>query len=55
MFSSIRSYRKINKLHERYLRLWHNDNILCYDELLSKQDLVNIHIIIIRELIIEIF
>ena len=44
MFSSIRSYRKINKLHERSLRLCHNDYTSSYDELLNKQDLVNIHV-----------
>ena len=55
MFSSIRSYRKINKLYERSLRLCHNDYTLNYDELLSKQDLVNIHIRNIQPLMIEIF
>ena len=43
MFSSIRSYRKINKLHERSLRLCHNGYTSSYDELSSKQVLVNIH------------
>ena len=55
IFSSIGSYRKINKLHERSLRLCHNDCILSYDKLLSKQDLVNIHIRNIQQLMIEIF
>ena len=55
MFSSIRSYRKINKLHERSLRLCHNDYTSSYDELLSKQDLVNIHVRNIQQLMIEIF
>ena len=54
-FSSIRSYRKISKLHERSLRLCHNDYTSSYDELLSKQDLVNIHIRNIQQLMIEIF
>ena len=39
MFSSIRTYRKINKLHERPLRLCHNDYTSSYDKILSKQDL----------------
>ena len=55
MFSFIRSYRKINKLHERPLRLCHNDYTSSYDELLSKHDLVNIHIRNIQQLMIEIF
>ena len=45
MFSSIRSYRKINKLAI---------TSSCY-ELLSKQDLVNIHVKNIQQLMIEIF
>ena len=55
IFSSIRSYKKINKLHERSLRLCHNDYTSSYDELLSKQDLVNIHVRNIQQLMIEIF
>ena len=55
MFNSIRSYRKINKLHEKSLRLCHNDYTSRYFELLSKQDIVNIHIINIQQLMIEIF
>ena len=55
MFSSIRSCRKINKLHERSLRLYHNDYTLSYDELLNKQDLVNSHVRNIQQLMIEIF
>ena len=45
MCSSIRSYRKINKLNERSLRLCQNYyvNTWNYGELLSKQGLVNIH------------
>ena len=38
-----RSYRKINKLHERSFRLCHNGYTSSYDELSSKQVLVNIH------------
>ena len=44
-FSSKRSYRKINKFQERSLRLCKNDYTTRYDELLSKQSLVNIHVI----------
>ena len=54
-FSSIRSYRKINKLSERSLRLCHNDYTSSYDELLSKQDLVNMHVRNIQQLMTEIF
>ena len=55
MFSSIRSYRIINKLHERSLRLCHNYYTSSYDELLSKQDLINIHIRNNQQLMVEIF
>ena len=54
MFSSIRSYKKINKQHERSLCLCHNDYTSSYDELLSKQDLVSIHIRNIQQLMIKI-
>ena len=55
MFSSIGSYRKINKLHESSLCLCHNDYTSSYGELLSKQDLASIHIRNIQQLMIEIF
>lgn len=55
MFSPIRFYRKIKKLHERYLDVCHSDYASIYDELLSKQDSVNIHIRNIDQLMIEIF
>ena len=55
MFSFISSYTKINKLHERSLRLCHNDYTSSYDELLSKQDLVKIHIRNIQQPMTEIF
>ena len=54
MFSSIRSYKKINKQHERSLCLCHNDYTSSYEELLSKQDLVSIHIRNIQQLMIKI-
>ena len=55
MFSSIRSYKKINKLRKWSLRLCDNDYTSSYDELLSKQNLVNIHIRNIQQLAIKIF
>ena len=55
MFSSIRFYRKIDKLYARSLRICHSDYTSSYDELLSKQDLVNIRIRNIQQLMIEIF
>ena len=55
MFSSIRSYRKINKLHEWSLRLCDNDYMQSYENFLSKQDLVNIHLKKTQQLMIEIF
>ena len=54
MFTSIRSYRKINKLHERSLGLCQNDYNSSYDNLLGKQSLVNIHLRNIQQLMIEI-
>ena len=54
-FSSIRSDRKINKLYERSLHLCHSDYTSSYDELLSKQDLVNMHVRNIQQLMTEIF
>ena len=54
MFSSIRSYRKISKLHRMSLRLCHNNYTSSYDELLSKQNLVNIHIRNNQKLMVEI-
>ena len=55
MFSSIRSYRKINKLHEWSLRLCDNDYMQSYENFLSKQDLVNIHLKNTQQLMIENF
>ena len=55
MLSSIKSCRKINKLHERSLRLCHNDYTSSYDEPLSKQDVVNIQMRNIQQLMTEIF
>ena len=48
-FVFVRCYSKINKLHDRCLRLCN------YDKLLSKQDLVNIRKRNIQQLMIEIF
>ena len=55
MFSSIRSYRKINKLHERSLGFCQNDSTSSNDKLLGKQGLVHIHLRNIQQLMIEIF
>ena len=55
MFSFVRSYRKINKLHEWSLLLCDNGYTSSYDELLSKQDVVNTHIRNIQQLMTEIF
>ena len=55
IFSSVALYRKINKLHERSLPFYHNEYTSSYGELLSKQDLVNLHIRNIQQLMIEIF
>lgn len=43
MFISIRSYRKISKLHNRSLQLCHNDYTSTYDELFSKHGLQYSH------------
>ena len=56
MFSSNSSHRKIKELlHERSLRLCHNDYNSNYDKLLSEQDSINIHIRNFQQLMIEIF
>ena len=44
MFSSINSYRKIYKPHDRSLRLSHKDYTSSYDKLLTKQGLVDFHL-----------
>ena len=55
MFTSIRSYRIINKLYETPLQLCYTDYTSSYDEFLSKEDLVNINIRNIQQLMTEIF
>ena len=46
---------KINRLHERCLRIVYNDNKSSFQELLDKDKGVTIHIKNVRELAIEIF
>ena len=53
MFSSISSYEKINKLHERSLQLCYNYYTLSFDEF--NEGLVNIHMRNIQQLTIEVF
>ena len=46
---------KINRLHERCLRLTYNDKQLNFEELLEKDDSVSIHIGNLQTLAIEIY
>ena len=47
--------RKINMLHERHLRIIHNDKQSSFTELLNQDNSVSIHIKSIQRLAIEIF
>ena len=47
--------RKINRLHERCLRIIYNDKQSLFDELLNKDSSVSIHIRILQKLAIEMF
>ena len=55
MFASIRSYKKVSKLHKRSFRSCQNDYTSSYDEHLTKQSLVKVRIRNIQQLMIEIF
>ena len=55
MFSSIRSYRKINKLHERSLRLCHNIKPRAMMNFWASKVKLNIQIRNIQQLMIGIF
>ena len=46
---------KINRLHERCLRLTYNDKQLNFEELLEKDDSVSIHIGNVQTLAIEMY
>ena len=47
--------RKINRFHERCLRIIYNDKQSLFDELLNKDSSVSIHIRILQKLAIEMF
>ena len=53
MFHSRTLNNRINKIHERALCMVYNDNISTFDELLSRDKSVNIHIRNIQTLAIE--
>ena len=55
MFCSRTSNNKINRIHERSLRLIHNNYDVCYKELLSISSDTSIHVRNLRTLMIEVF
>ena len=55
MFSSSQNNNKIKQLHERCVRLIHNDKLPSYEELLEKDGSVSIHHKNIHSLAIETF
>ena len=55
MLHSRQNNSKIKHLHERCLRLTHNDKLSSYEELLEKDESVSIHHKNIQSLVIEMF
>ena len=55
MLHSCQNSSKIEHLHERYLRLIHNDKLSSYEELLEKDGSVSIRHKNIQSLAIEMF
>ena len=55
MFHSRKSNNKINFLHERALRMIHNDQISSFQELLEKDHSFTVHHFNIQSLAIEMF
>ena len=55
MLHSRQNNSKIKHLHERCLRLIHNDKLSSYEELLEKDESVSIHHKNIQSLVIEMF
>ena len=55
MLHSRQNNNKIKHLHERCLRLIHNDKLPSYEELLEKDGSVSIHFKNIQSLAIEMF
>ena len=55
MFHSRKLNNKINKLHERCLRIVYNDSISSYEELLESDNSVSIHIRNLQALAIELY
>ena len=55
MFHDRRSYNKINKIHERALRIIHNDSTSNFDGLLNKSNSMSLHQRNLQLLLIEIY
>ena len=55
MFHSRKLNNRINKIHERSLRLVYDDNFSNFEELLNKDDSVTIHERNIQVLAIELY
>ena len=55
MFHSRILNNEINKLHERCLRITHNDNTSSYDELFESDNSVSIHTLNLQVLAVELY
>ena len=55
MFHSRKLNNKINKLHQRCLRIVHNNNISTHEELLATDNFVLVHFQIVKALAIELY
>lgn len=55
MFHDRRSSNKINRLHERALRIVYKDDTLSFEELLEKDESVTIHVRNLQSLAIELY
>ena len=55
MFYNRKTNEKINKLHERSLRILYNDDTLCFNDLLLKDESVTMHVRNLRLLATEMF
>ena len=55
MFHSRKLNNKINKLHQRCLRIVHNNNISTHEELLETDNSVSVHFQNVKALAIELY
>ena len=55
MFHSRKLNNKVNKLHERYLRIVYNNNTSTYEELLETDNSLSVHFRNVQALVIELY